>query len=259
MSQDQKTFNPFLVQDTDESLKSKTGGVFGLNAGVNVTEIVFSDKAKDGSANNSVTITVQVGDRQYKSFLFFNPGEKVYVKNELVGEEAEGYLEAYYENLKQKIAVLKHSLKAVGTPAQQIDTVSAQLDPTQLAEGVQALVALAPANYKASPVDFFLEYQYSIKKEQKETFLEFPTSMKAGIFLISAVTPTGSWKEVIAEDGSLSYVDNAGSTHPFTKNSGYMKSSRAKRQTEEDNKKSANTGFSNSAANPQNANKSSWK
>lgn len=253
-----QNFNPFLVQDTDESLKQKVGGIFGLNAAANVTEVVFSDKAKDGSDSNSVTITVQIGDRQYKIFLFFNPGEQVYVKGELVGPEAEGYMEVYGASLVQRIAVIKHTLKAVGATQAQIDHIAGQIDPSDLAKGVQALLTALPANYKTTPVDVFLNWQYSIRKDQKETYLELPNSMLTGAFLIPAVKPVGVWKEVITDENDLSYVDNAGTTHPFKRSSTFMESPRASRQTEADNTAKASTGFNASAANPQNANKAKW-
>lgn len=254
----EQVINPFLVNDTDESLKSKTGGVFGLNAGVNIVEISYSDKAKDGSESHSVVLSLQVGERQYKRYLFFNPGEKVFVKNVLSGPEVEGYAEVYMANLVQKIAVIKHTLKAVGVSAEQIDNVARTLNPNDIINGVKAFLTLVPADFKTRKVDAFLEYQYSIRKDNDETYLEYPENMKGGIFLCPSVTPTGTWNEVITEDGSLTYVDNAGGVHPFTRNSAYMESNRAKRQTKEDQKKSGSNGFNASAGNPQQATRSTW-
>lgn len=254
----ENTFNPFLVSDTDESLKSKSGGVFGLNAEANIVDISYSDKAKDNSENHSIILSAQIGDRQYKRYLFFNPGEKVFVKGVLSGPEAEGYQEAYMTILVQKIAVIKHTLKAIGVSAAQIDNVARTLNPADIVEGVKSLLTLVPADFKSKKVDIFLEYQYSIRQNNEETYLEFPENMKGGIFLAPAVTAVGKWNEVIGEDGSLSYVDNAGTVHPFTRNSAYMESNRAKKQTTKDKEKSASNGFNASAGNPAQATRSVW-
>ena len=252
----QNAFNPFAINDTDESLKAKSGGVFGLNQG-NVTEFEYKDKNKDGETSHSVIIGVQIGDRTYRRFFYFNADEKVYVKGELSDSSAEGYWEAYGAVLVQRIAVIKHALKAVGVTQQQIDQVVSQIDPSDIVGGVKMLLELLPGDYKTKPVDVFLEYQWSIKKDQKETFLEVPDSMKGGIFLIPAVQPTGKWTEVRNEDG-LSYVDNAGSIHPISRSAGYLDSPRAEKQTLEGNAKTASNGFNSAASNPQSAAKSTW-
>ena len=251
-------FNPFLVNDNDESLKSKTGGVFGLNTGVHISEFDFKDTDKEGNQNYSVTIGVQIGDRVYRTFLYFNEGDKVYVKGELTSPGEEGYNEVYYAELSQKIAVLKHALKAVGVTQQQLDQVASTLDPTQLIVGIKAFMQLLPADYKSKSVDVFLEYQWSIKQDQKETFLELPKNMKSGYFLIPSVVAIGKWTEVRTPE-ELSYVDNAGTTHPLKRGEGFLSSPRAEKQTEEGNKNKASVGFNASAANPQNAAKATWK
>ena len=221
--------NIFGVNDNDESLKGKSGGKFGLNHGV-VSKIEFLDNAgKDGAASNAVDIWVQIGERDYRRRLYETTGALFGPKNVKVEPGEDGYQDLFFTDMSQKIAVIKHALKAVGVTQADIDKVVATLDPTKIAEGMKTLVTLAPAQYQKQPVDFFLEYQWEIAEDQDKTYPELPKNMKGGYFLIPSVKPVGKWTEVRDEKG-LHYVDDAGNVHPFERDTAYMESNKGTQQ-----------------------------
>lgn len=220
--------NVFLVNDTDESLKSKVGGKFGLNQGVFITKIEFNANAgKDNSPANAVDIHIQVGEKEFRRRLYEDVGELIGKGNAKVKPGEAGYQDLFYASMGQKIAVIKHALKAVGVQQAQIDTVSATLDPTKLGEGMAKLVALAPAGYDKVPVDVFLEYQWNIQNEQDRTYPEIPKNMKGGHFLCTA--QPGVFAEEMVED-KLVYRNQNGQFHPFERDKNFMESNKANQQ-----------------------------
>lgn len=243
--------NIFGVNDTDESLKGKNGGKFGLNQG-HITKLEFLDNAgKDASPANAVDIWVQIGDREYRRRLYETTGELFGPKDTRVAPGEEGYQDLFYADMGQKIAVIKHALKAVGITQADIDKVTASLDPTKIGEGMKALVSLAPAGYQTKPVDAFLEYQWEIAEDQDRTYPELPKNMKGGAFLSPAVTPVGKWTEKKDADGALTYVDDAGNLHPFDRSASFMSGNKGTQQ---------GVGAASAAVNAsaEKANKSEW-
>lgn len=244
--------NFFAVSDTDESLKSKSGGKFGLNHGF-ITKIEFTDKAgKDESAVNAVDIWVLIGDREYRRRLYETTGPLYGANNTKVNPGEEGYDALYYDDMVQKMAVIKHSLRAVGVTEQQINTLIATLDPTKAAEGMKKLTELVPAGFQKQPIDVFLEYQWEIQEGQDRTYPELPKNMKGGAFLSPEVKPVGKWTEIRNDEG-LHYVDDSGNKHAFTRNQTYMESKKAIQQGV-----GASQDVLANAATPTTAQKSTW-
>lgn len=217
----------FGVNDKDKSLRSKSSGGFGLNQGF-ITKIEFNPNAgKDGSPANAVDIHVQIDDKEYRRRLYETTGELYGKNNTKLKPGDEGYQEKYNEDMTQKVAVIKHALKAVGVTDDQIDSKMSNV--TSVAAGLEALVSLAPSDLSSKKVDIFLEYQWQIASGQDKTYLELPKNMKGGYFLIPVIKPVGSWKEVKNEDG-LKYTDDAGNVHPFDRNATFMESNKAIQQ-----------------------------
>ena len=224
--------NIFGFNDTDESLKGKSGGgKFGLNTGV-ISLFAFNDKAgKDGAEGNAVDIHFKIGDREYRRRLFDSTGKELYTKkNAKVSPGDEGYDELYFEDMGTKIAVIKHALKAVGVTQELLNKVSASLDPADITGGIKTLLTLVPAGYETKPVDAFLEYQWNIAEGQDKTYPELPKNMKGGRFLTASVKAVGTWNEVINDETGLSYVDDAGNVHPFDRTPAYMDGNKGKQQ-----------------------------
>lgn len=257
------------INDTDESLKGKSGGgVFGLNEAVNITVLEYNGNAgKDGAEADAVDITVTVGDREMRRRIYNVTRVFDNKNNELTDPNSQEYIKIYNANMSQAMAVVVHALKAVGVTQEQINAALAT-PPADFKGWAQIVTALKPADFATRPVDAFLEYQWVISDDQDRTFLEVPKNMKGGRFLAPALAPVGEWKEErewveTKQDGTsqnikgLRYVDTAGNVHPFTRNQNYMESNKAIQQTEG---QAAVTGISqagNGAA-PTGAPKSTW-
>lgn len=254
------------VNDTDDSLKSKTGGVFGLNSGAFFTNIAFNPTAgKDGAAANAVDIEIKVGDRQYNRRLY-EVTDKLYgSKGDLLEAPAPGqeaspeYAEAYKTEMTQRMAVVIHAIKAAGVTQEQIDKALATPVPT-FAAWAEIVTALVPANYTTTPIDIFLQYQWDIKDGNDKTYLELPKNMKGGRFLSSHVAPKGGAWEAVIDEAGMRYVDGEKNEHPFVKSDTFMQSPKAYQQIEGEETGPVNpTGNANFSENSAAASKkSTW-
>lgn len=222
----------FKAKDTDKELQGKSSGNFGLNAGVNVVLLAYTDKAgkKDAEGNategHAFDIHVQVKDREYRTRIYDLQGSDLYnAKNTLIKPGEEGYEALYKAEGSQRVAVIKHALKSVGVTDAQIDA----MQPTSFVDFFQKAGALVPQGYQTKKADVFLEYQFTPNDEGK-TFLQLPRNMKGGPFLLPAIQPNGAWKEIRTEEEPLAYVDDSGAKHPFTRNENFMGSEKAIQQ-----------------------------
>ena len=255
------------VNDNDQSLKSKVGGVFGLNPSVNFTKIAYNPTAgADGAAADAVDINVKVGDREYNTRIYDVTGGLYNAKNELVEAPGEGevwsdeYTTLYNTEMKQRMAVIIHAVKAAGVTQAQLDTALATPLAT-FAAWAEVVCALLPANYTTNPIDVFLQYQWNIKDGQDRTFLEVSKNMKGGRFFCASVAAKGQWNEVFDATG-LKYVDSdGGAEHPFTRSSNFMESPKAYLQVEGEENGPRQVGGGNSnfqEGNGAAAKKSTW-
>lgn len=254
------------INDTDESLKGKSGGgVFGLNQGL-LTKVEYNPNAgKDGTAGDAVDITFMVGEREFRRRIY--DVTRVYDKdgNQLTDENDPEFIKIYNANITQAMAVVVHTVKATGVTQQQIDTALAT-PPDNFADWAKIVTALVPADFDKKPIDGFLEYQWQIADDQDRTYLELPKNMKGGYFLLPSVKPNGAWNPENTwtetdEDGNekslngLRYVDGAGNVHGFVRSQNYMESNKANQQI--DGQENAAQAALNSAT-PTTANKSTW-
>lgn len=225
------TVSSWEVSSTSKTLFWVTPSVTfssSVATALSVSTVSFSvllTSTKAGAAANAVDIHVTIADRDYRMRLFEATGALFGKKNAKINPGEEGYDDLYFEDMGQKIAVIKHALKAVGVPDDVVVKVSKTLDPTKIVEGIKALVDLVPAEFQKRPVDVFLEYQWEIADEQDRTYPTLPKNMKGGRFLAPATTPVGSWKEV-RNDKGLSYVDDAGNVHIFDRSADFMDSNK---------------------------------
>ena len=229
--------NLFLTKETDKDLTSSLSGVFGLNHRAQVTTLEFTDKGGKDKNQPTINLGVTIEDREYKAWLDLTEGRKLFVKGELAGPDADGYEDALYRDLKQKIAVVRSFLLAVKVPMNTLDAVCATAaSEDDIIEGFKIIVNAAPDGFHKKYVDVFLEYQSKIRQGQKSTYLELPSNMNYGIFICAAVKPEGEWKENLVEGTSLTYVDDKGNVHPITKSKTFLASKKASQQTEDDTK-----------------------
>jgi len=222
--------NLFAIDDNDKSLQEPQGGHFGLNTGYIIKFEFNPNGGKDNTPANAVDIHIKVKDKEYRRRLF-EPTDTLFAGGKQVSKGEPEYEDAYVSDLSHKIAVIKHTLKALGVSDEVIKNTSNTLGNVSIVEGLQKLVALAPANYKEKQVDIFLEYQWNIVGDNQKTYLEIPKNLKGGAFLVSHNAPSkGEWKQVSAEDGGIKYVDANGLLHPFERSANYMSSNKAKEQ-----------------------------
>ena len=229
------------VNDQDESLQSSGGNIhFGLNESATVKSIVFNPNGTNNTSTPccACDITFDVGGAEMRRRVF--DVQRVFGSNGNVLQPNDpDYANRYASAMTQNMAVITHVIKALGVTDDQIKNLFAAGPATGFADWIQKMITLLPANYQTTPVDVFLEYQWSISADQTRTFLEVPKNMKGGTFVVPHVVPQGSaWKEerVWMKNNQritgLHYVDASGNEHPFKRSQSYMESNKANRQDE---------------------------
>jgi hypothetical protein len=247
------------VNDNDNTLKSKVGGVFGLNPSVNFTRIAYNANAgKDGSAGNAVDINIKIGDREYNNRIYDVTGDLYDSKNNLIGPDNPEYAALYKAEMKQKMAVVIHAIKATGVTQETINTALAT-PQANFAAWANVVCALLPVDYTTRPIDAFLQYQWNIKEGQERTFLELAKNMKGGYFFCPADVSVGEWTAINDANG-LRYIDGANKEHPFTRNANFMKSPKAYLQVEGEDRgpEGVSTNSNFAEANADAAKKAAW-
>lgn len=224
-----------FTSDSDESLKTKTGGKFGLNAG-NAFLAKFSynaNVAKEGQEpREAIEVTVKIGDKDFNDWI--NPITLVRDKNnvEITDKASPEYIAGFNAAMIQQNAVVTHYLKAVGVTEEALK--ASFVNPvTSFADYATRICALLPANYQTKPLDVFLEYQWNLGKKQDgslndKTYPTLPKNMKGGYFIVPA--QPGVWAENRELDGKLSYTNANGQKHPFERDANFMSSNKGTQQ-----------------------------
>ena len=216
--------------DNDDSLKSKQGGKFGFNSAF-ITKLEYNPNAGKGdTAADAVDITVTIGDKEYRSRIYDITGDLFKGDNKIAEGQPE-YNELYNAEKSQREAVIVHAVKSLGATGDQIKAALQNGNVTNFATWATAMCGIKAANFATTPIDAFVEYQWSIGEGNERTFLQLPKNMKGGRFLAPAVAPVGAWEMVNDADG-LRYVDGAKNEHPFNRSKNYMESNKAIQQIE---------------------------
>tara|TARA_R110000868_G_scaffold364194_1_gene627032 strand:- start:789 stop:1559 length:771 start_codon:yes stop_codon:yes gene_type:complete len=255
MSNTQKTAWGFQ-SDTDDSLKSKQGGKFGLN-NANITKMEYNPTAgKDDAAADAIDITVSVGDKEFRTRIYDITGDLFKGDNKVAPGEA-GYDDLYNTEKAQREAVVVHAVKALGVTEAQIVSALQNGGVVDFKTWAIAMCSTIGADFATRGINVFVEYQWNIGEGNTMTFLQLPKNMKGGRFLSPAIAPVGAWTEVNDSEG-LRYVDAANNEHPFTRSENYMGSNKAvqQREGEEDAEDTTTTGSANGGGGT--AAKSTW-
>lgn len=233
--------------DNDEALKSKQGGKFGLNSAF-ITKLEYNPNAgADESLADAIDIHVTIGDKEYRSRIYDITGDLFKGDNKITPEEP-GYNALYNAEKKQREAVVVHAVKALGATEAQIKAALQNGNVTNFATWAQAMCNIKGADFATTPIDAFVEYQWTIGEGNERTFLQLPKNMKGGRFLSPAVAAVGAWETVNDADG-LRYVDQASNEHPFSRSKNYMESNKAIQQIEgEDSPSNSDGGSANGPA-----------
>lgn len=231
------------IDDQDETLKGSGGfGKFGLNPDVRVTKFEYNPNAgKDNSLADAIDIEVSIGDSVQRRRIY--DITRVYdQKGNEIGPNDANYADIFAKNMNQNKAVLIHFAHALGVTKEKLVATFDAMKPTNFVTWANAVISTLPANFREIPVDIFLEYQWNIASGQNQTYLEIPKNMKGGNFVCSHVPVVGSWNEQKSwinpntgkQETGLSYVDDSGKRHPFTRNENYMNSNKAIQQRVDD-------------------------
>lgn len=97
-----------------------------------------------------------------------------------------------------------------------------------------------PMNYQEKGLEVFLQWQWKPRKGYDRTFLELPSSVKHGPFMVAYQGKGYKWnlknlegldyKEINKIKIALSYVNEQGEVHPFTRSGWFMNSFYAQKQ-----------------------------
>jgi len=239
---------------------------FGLNAGVTTLEKFewIPNGGKDGAEQEALEVIFKINgtDKSYRRFPvtqgFDGNGQAVTDPNS----------SAFKDAVMTFNSVVTHILHCFV----DIEKIKAMRPVSSFKEFCQVAASLLPKDFNTIKLDIFMQYQWTIRAGQNRTYLEIPQSMKSGKWLCIAVPPVGGeWKEVKRDNPSdndqkaLTYVDNAGNLHPFTRYGRYMKSNSANQQktadAEQNDVAAANIAHGGASANtppPAGSTAASW-
>lgn len=186
-------------------------GQFGLNTGF-VTKFEFNPNGgQDGAAQDVIDLTIEADGKKYMKRFF--PVSKVYAAKS-GAELTDTTTEEYKTALNKAISLLNATLTdVVRCFVDEGDIKTALATPftsfKEYAEILQRLVHSVP-NFDKMPVDFFLQYQWTPKGDNKIAFLELPKDVKHGTFLIRSL---GAGFNPV--EGTIKFANAEGITHPF--------------------------------------------
>lgn len=239
----------------DDSAKPNIsfGGNFG-NTFLKKFEYI-TNAGKDGADGEALDIVFSINgsDKNYRIF----PVTRVYAKdNTELTPDSPDYKGAMQEAMKELSQRVVQILKCFRTEEQVIAAFSV---PIQSFEQYCAIAkAGLPSNFSETPLDIFMQYQWSITGTNTRTFLEIPKKTKYGKFVCAAVAPVGVWKEERGADGSLFYKDESGNKHPFERGKWFMESKFAHLQQESGSEEAHTNMPPPSTPQSGNANASGW-
>lgn len=226
-----------------EGPSNESSIVFGLNQGAKLTKFEWTPNGgKDGAEQEAIDIIFHVNGRDvsYRKF----PVEKAYHKLES-GEQVEILAsenprhEAVIKAQTELSSVLVH---IVGCFVEKEDIKQALSSPIHsFKDYCRVLQSLLPKDFSEQPLDLFFRWQWQIKGDNTQTYLELPKNMKQGRWCQASVQPQGEpavWEKQERKGAgdnevALRYVDGEGNVHPFTRTGWFMESPFSSKQKEE--------------------------
>lgn len=209
---------------------------FGLNpAAAKVVKFEWiNNGGAGGSEGEALDIQIAIeGSDQLKSYRIF-PFTQAYSNGQVITSPTDP---AFVKGLKEFNAAVTHIMHCFVADDQLKVALGRPI--ATFKEFCKILMSLMPSNFASISLDLFAMWQWAIKGDNKQTYLEIPKNMKHGRWICRAVPPVnGEWKEVVAENMTdktpvaLKYVDGAGNVHPFTRNGWFMTSAFANQQKE---------------------------
>lgn len=205
---------------------------FGLNAGVTTLKELkwIPNGGIDGAEKEALEIifTINGTDKSYRQF----PVTQGFGKNSEVITDPNSV--EFKEAVQTLNSVITHILHCFVSKEVLIKAMSVPIESFK--QFCNIATSVLPKNFNEIKLDIFMQYQWSIRNGQNRTYLEIPKSMKNGKWLCVAMPPVGEWKEVRKKDPSdndqkaLTYVDEAGNVHLFTRHGKYITGALANQQ-----------------------------
>lgn len=217
----------------DNVEQSGSGLKFGLNQNVKMVEFKYNPNCgKDGVEMEGLDIAFQVGEKtmRYRQF----PVTKVFDKQQEITDPNHPLMKAAYNDFN---AIITHIMKCF--VSEEVYRAALSRPINTFKDFCLTLQSILPVNYKEVDLDLFAHYQWTIKGENTQTFLEIPKKLKHGKFLCASVPSESGWQVVSIENPAdslqlaLSYKNNEGQLHPFTRTGWFMKSNFANKQVEQ--------------------------
>lgn len=210
--------------------------VFGLNQKARLVKFEWiGNGGKDGAEQEAFEIVFKIAgvEKSYRRF----PVTQAFGKNQEVITDPN--TTEFKEAVMQLNSCITHIIHCFATP--EAAKAKFNVPIRSFKEFVQVAASCLPANFADIDLDIFLEYQWKIGKNADRTYLDIPTSMKGGKWLVPHVPAIGEWKAVrkdAPEDNdqkALFYFDTGNpdtnnNLHPFTRYGRYMKGNRANQQ-----------------------------
>lgn len=225
--------------ESDEQGQSKLR--FGLNpAAARMVKFEWVNNAgKDGAEGEALDVQFAIdGNDRATNYRIF-PVIKAFGKDnvEITDQKAPEFQKA----VKDVNAIITHILHCFVDVDSIKNAMTAQPIST-FKEFCKVAMSLLPADYADRKLDIFFQWQWQIKGENKNTFLELPKKMSYGKWLCPAIPPAegSEWTEQRHKSPdsqtpiALKYVDGAGKIHPFTRNGWFMNSKFASQQKTEE-------------------------
>lgn len=217
----------FGFQDSAEVTPGASGGKFGLNSGVQVVTLGYNpNSGKGNTAGDSFEVVVKIEEKEFRKRYF--PVTKIFFEGAEIQPGHEKYQELYDKEMK----MLNASLSDVALAFIPEDALKAALIATpintfaQFAQIIEGAVKRNNPAWATTPVDIFLQYQWSPTGENTTTFLQFSGDVKHGRTIVKHVP--GDFKQVEDSTG-IKYVDEQGVEHPFKRNKWFAESNFANR------------------------------
>ena len=204
---------------------------FGLNAGAaKMTKFEWiPNGGKGGVEQEALDIVFNINgtDKNYRMF----PVTKAFLKGN-AGETTDPNAPEFQEAISDFNSVVTHILHAFI----ESDAIKAGLARpiANFKEFCQIVMSLLPKSYTELPLDIFMQYQWNLPEGKERTYLDIPSKMKYGKWLVPA--QPGTWIKHLAEGISedtkkaLWYTNEKGEEHPFFKNGWFMNSNFANQQ-----------------------------
>lgn len=216
---------------TDDNQELLPGLQFGLNPGVAyLTKFEFNPNGgKDGTAQDCLDVIFTVNGKEisYRQF----PVVKAFDGETEITDPNHPKMQEAFRDFNSIITHILHAFVD-----KDVIKVAMQVPIKGFKHYCEIAAGILPSDYQKMPLDLFAQWQWQITGDNDRTYLRLPKNMKQGKWLCKAVEPIGQWKEVLRKNNKLKYLtyeDDEGNVHPFTRSQWFMESNFAKQQIEE--------------------------